>query len=531
METLVPPVTTPGQPSGNDSGTIGGSMDVSGTGLENLKLGQSLNINIQQGIDSWVAGIKLETNNQLFQIPLKLNLPANFQAQLFSENRPYPAEIRVASSRENIVAFKLLTLDGRPADKLLLPVAKETPQTEAPVVIADSSGVKTEVQLHPLPLKTLAAEVSGLKPLPAELAAKLPEAEIEIAFQRVLPDENNALPEETKAVVQTLKTLLQNPQQPDFSVKLENALQSLIGKSFPAQTRVSPEINLTAFQSPLGDIVSATPLKLDSGLPVELVVKNIQIFQTAENSLSSLTLADGAVLLDALAGHNSPLPAAAKTLSVTKLLDTLKPLNLPPETMNAIVGKLPSAGKNMLLNMVNYVKASVQQDIKQWLGTEVIERLSSSGPEGREALQQLSSAFASSSRETPVWRLVEIPFYTGEGLEKIRLAVKKYNDEEDETPEQQKQKYGTRFVIDTNFTKLGKFQFDGYSLTRDKRFDLIIRTERFVGNDLCSNIMRIFTTTLHDVGYAGTIKVNVKENFIKIGEDIGNETLPTGIFI
>ena len=86
-------------------------------------------------------------------------------------------------------------------------------------------------------------------------------------------------------------------------------------------------------------------------------------------------------------------------------------------------------------------------------------------------------------------------------------------------------------MVDTNFTKLGRFQFDGYSLARDKRFDLIIRTERFVGNDLCANIMHIFKTTLHEVGYVGTIKVNIKENFIKIGEDISNDILPTGIFI
>ena len=532
METLVPPITMPNQTPGSDTGTIGGSMDISGTGLENLKPGTSLTINIQPDINGWVTGIKIENNNRLFQIPVKLNVSTNTQTQLFPENRPYQAEIRVMSSRENIVAFKLLTLDGRPADKLQLPVAKEPLRAEAPVIIANATGVKTEVQLHPLPLKTLAAEVLGVKKLPPELAAKLPEAEIELAFQKVLPDAAIPLPPETKAVVQTLKALLLNPQQPDFQVKLESALQTLPGKTFPAQTRVSPEINLTAFQTPLGEVISATPVKLDNGLPVDWLVKTVHPLQTADKPLPELLLSAGASLLEELAlpELSAKLPES-KPLPVTKLLDSLKPLNLPPETMNAVISKLPAAGKNMLLNMVNYVKAAVQQDVKQWLGTEVIERLSASGPEGREALQQLTGALASSSRETPVWRLVEIPFYTGEGLEKIRLAVKKYNDDEDETPEQQKQKYGTRFVVDTNFTKLGRFQFDGYSLARDKRFDLIIRTERFVGNDLCANIMHIFKTTLHEVGYVGTIKVNIKENFIKIGEDISNDILPTGIFI
>ena len=474
----------------------------------------------------------MEVNNQLFQLPVKLNISSATQLQLFSENRPYPAEIRITSTRENTVAFKFQTIDGRPADKWLLPVSKETPRTEAPIVITENQTGKFDVRLHPLTLKTAAVEILGVKQLSAELTAVLPNVEIETVFQKVLPEGSPPMLPETQTALQTLKSLLQNPQQPDFAVKLENALHNLEGKILPAQTKVSPEINLTAFRTPLGDIISATQLKLDNGLPVELVVKAVQAFQTTENTLPPLSLTKGAALLEEMA----LLPftsnhADAKPLSVTKILDVLKPLNLPQETMNALINKLPSVGKSMLSNMVNYVKAAVHQDMTQWLGEEVIDRLTTGGAEGREALQQMTNALTSSSRETPVWRLIEIPFYTGEGIEKIRLAVKKYNDEEDETVEQQKQKYGTRFVVDTNFTKLGRFQFDGYSLARDKRFDLIIRTERFVGNDLCANIMHIFKTTLHEVGYAGTIKVNVKENFIKIGEDITNETLPTGIFI
>ncbi len=55
METLVPPITMPNQTPGSDTGTIGGSMDISGTGLENLKPGTSLTINIQPDINGWVT--------------------------------------------------------------------------------------------------------------------------------------------------------------------------------------------------------------------------------------------------------------------------------------------------------------------------------------------------------------------------------------------------------------------------------------------------------------------------------------------
>ena len=91
METIVPPVTTPGLTPGTDNGGVGGSLDVSGSGLEGLKPGISVNVSVQGGLDGLVASLKLNINNRLFQIPVKLNLTANTQTLRLPENRPYPA--------------------------------------------------------------------------------------------------------------------------------------------------------------------------------------------------------------------------------------------------------------------------------------------------------------------------------------------------------------------------------------------------------------------------------------------------------
>jgi len=532
METLVPSVSVPNLTPGNDSPALGGSFDVSGTGLENLKPGMSLNAGLQTGLGGLITGIKLEVNNRMFEIPVKLTLSGNVRPELFSENRTYPAEIRITAARENLAAFKLITIDGQPADKFMLKgnvPNKEPLQANAPVIINAGADIKPDVQLHPLTLKAAVSELLGVKPLPSRLAAELPDVEFEFGFQKVLLEENPPQPQETANALQSLKNLLQNPEKPDFNLRMEKALQSLTGKILTAQTIIQPETKQTEFMTPLGDIVSAMPLKLSNGLPVELLIRSVR---PTEQILPSLSPADGVRLLEELAAM--PLTGSApetKASSSDGILNFLKSEALPREISAAVMNKLPAANKNMLQNMVNYVKASVQRDIGKWLGAEVVERLTASGTEGQEALRQLNGAFASSVRETPVWRLVEIPFFTGEGMEKIRLAVKKYNDEDEETPEQQKQKYGTRFVVDTHFSKLGRFQFDGYSLPRDRRFDLIIRTERAVDEDICANIMRIFKNTLNQVEYVGTVKVNIKENFIKIGEDMNNDVLPAGIFI
>lgn len=87
-------------------------------------------------------------------------------------------------------------------------------------------------------------------------------------------------------------------------------------------------------------------------------------------------------------------------------------------------------------------------------------------------------------------------------------------------------------MVDTSFTVLGGFQFDGFSLPAEKRFDLIIRTEKEIDNDFCAQIMQLFRTSLSAVDYAGNIRINIKEKFIKLCEDEPEKTiLQDGIFI
>ena len=121
---------------------------------------------------------------------------------------------------------------------------------------------------------------------------------------------------------------------------------------------------------------------------------------------------------------------------------------------------------------------------------------------------------------------MEIPIVSGETIEQIRLAVKRQTEEDEENEENQKEspkKGGTRFVVESRFSRLGGFQFDGLADEKKRSFDLIIRTEKLLEEDLCSQIMRLYKTTLHKFEYWGTIQINLKENFIKPWEDEAKE--------
>ena len=71
-------------------------------------------------------------------------------------------------------------------------------------------------------------------------------------------------------------------------------------------------------------------------------------------------------------------------------------------------------------------------------------------------------------------------------------------------------------MINTSFSKLGAFQFDGFAVAAERRFDLIIRTDKNHPQDFCSHIINLFKKSLYDIGYIGTIKINQREAFIKV---------------
>ena len=109
-----------------------------------------------------------------------------------------------------------------------------------------------------------------------------------------------------------------------------------------------------------------------------------------------------------------------------------------------------------------------------------------------------------------------MPLFDGNQLQPFKFAVKK--DSNKNNHKASKQKSGTRFIVETEFSKLGSFQFDGFSNVLKRNFDLIIRTSKYFDDDFCSNIINLFKKSLYKLDYSGTIKINCKSDFIKIYE-------------
>ena len=187
-----------------------------------------------------------------------------------------------------------------------------------------------------------------------------------------------------------------------------------------------------------------------------------------------------------------------------------------PKIINIITSGLPLQNNNLVENMYKLYKGIITKDITQWLGDENIKELLSDKINAPKYVADLTDMLQSGIKETASWRIVEMPFFDGTQLSAMKIALRK----DKEQKEKSKNKKTVRFVVETEFSKLGKFQFDGFSKVQSRSFDLIIRTSSKISEDFCSNIINLFKKSLYDLDYSGTIKINMFENFINFNEEI-----------
>lgn len=382
-------------------------------------------------------------------------------------------------------------------------------------------GVKTNIE--PLKLSQviehIGKEIGLSQKQMTEIKTALTEYEIKFDSPKLTVTENrvvteNGIQSQTRtnpeAVENTLfnnikEIVLQNKPISETIKTIINAFKALEGKTLPAQTQDYPQGSI--FKTAIGNVFPEKDIKLLQNIKLDLPIKEVR--EVIENKLDELFRSDFWRFSTAGRAETKAEPDVLK--NIFKLL---KNENLS--------GKIPQPeSKDFFVNIRGFLKAVKSAEISQWLGRETIQELQTF-PRGQETINVLQNFIETSHREIGLWRMVEIPIISGETIEQIRLVVKRQAQEDEETEKNQKekpQKGGTRFVVESRFSQLGGFQFDGLAEEKKRRFDLIIRTEKLLDKDLCSQIMTLYKTTLHKFDYWGTIQINLKENFIKPWED------------
>lgn len=467
-----------------------------------------------------------------------LNILADNQKIPLEPRGEFPLKFDTSATRQfvaKVVSENTLQLLS---DKKM-PAAMPEPGRDA-AIVKETNVSLPQAKLTPLSGQQITTqamrELNLPQPLQNRIIAQLPSSVVAVRI------ENPATAGNTGAdILQPLKTALQNlgtaldaGSQPQIAAgrqQVTEALQNLVAQKFVAVPRGSGAE--TQLSSPLGRITVETSLNLPPQSGLELSVSDVRI--EARNPLPVEVLqkifarpetealfpqADSGRLLHLLQNRDT---------AVTNLLKVFEPLRELPQLALPVLQKLPAFNRSILSNLHAFYKGAVERDAGLWLGPETVGQLRAGGTQGQAALQNLQEFASSALRETPSWRIVEMPLFDGSQLIPFKLAVKKDRDKnEPQTP--RRQNGGTRFIIETDFSKLGAFQLDGFSVPKERRLDLIVRTARLQSDDFCAHIINLFKTSLYNVDYVGTIAVNRNQAFVKTEAD-SPASLPEGVFV
>ncbi len=486
---------------------------------------------IQTTVD--INGQKIPLDIKIEQ-PLKLEAGTNYQVALKNV------------SNGNL---QLLSINGQKAENFILRPQNQPLENLSGKenIVAKPSNSLLGVSLQPIKINTMVDNIMQKMNIPSQIReqilSKLPATEINViatGIDKIPQSANNILEPLQNSIQQLVKS------SPDLSLneKIINNIQqdisALNGKEFAATVVSRPSAMVAVLDSPFGTLLADTALKMPEQTKLLLEIKEvlssvrsetkapINLLQNLEDIIKNAGLEKIFPRFDF--SHFSQAVKNNET-SVINLLKIFEPLKQVPngaEITNQVLQHLPSFNKNMLSNMHSFFKAAQEQDSSVWLGKEVSSLLQTQGTVGAEILSRLDNYVSLSLREGQVWRMVEIPFFDGSQIIPIKIAIKK--DAPESKEKDSKSKSGVRFLVDTDFSKLGQFQFDGFSLAKERRFDLVIRTSKLQSDDFCSHIINLFKKSLYDVDYVGNIKINLRESFVKVDVD-QPEPMKEGVYI
>lgn len=474
--------------------------------------------------------LKQENTSQSTEIKVRVTLPDKNTLEIPLKDIKLNAaalkdssilQVKVSALHNTEIEFQVQTaLKGDANISVNNPRPQEAQTQALQNVITNQVQTETKIPLAPLKLENIVKNIAQETLItPDKLQAVLKELpDVSVEFSKNIEVPIKQVVEQAQIIKENIKGLLSSSQPPkEISNGILSALEGL--KILPAKTETYPQTSV--FKTPLGNVFPEEAVKLAEGINLQLNVLDI-----VPNE--KLGLKD---VLEFLQIKDSPHKDVLKTINVTEpeLKEIYKILQENPVTQN----KMPIAeSKNFLSNIIGFVKAAVKEDAKHWLGRAEVAELQST-PQGQQTLNIAQLAIENAVKDTGRWRMIEIPVMSGEMIDNMKLSIKKQQEETEEgrNKKTRPQEKSTRFVLETNFSRLGKFQFDGLAIEEKRRFDLIIRTEKQLEEDIYSHIMRLYKTTLENLNYAGTIKINLKENFIKPWEDDATENLGQGIFV
>jgi hypothetical protein len=177
---------------------------------------------------------------------------------------------------------------------------------------------------------------------------------------------------------------------------------------------------------------------------------------------------------------------------------------------------LPRADSQLATNVLFFLSALRGGDIKNWLGdgpTRILDKLR---PDlaGRLRGDMTQMTRTVDDPQGGDWRLQGVPFLFGNEIDRIQLMIR---DQENAESDEDDNNGSTRFVVDLNLSKLGHLQIDGLVGEKNKRLDLVLRTDEPLPPSIREDIRMIYNDALELTGLEGSVGFQAQPgNFVNI---------------
>ena len=445
-------------------------------------------------IDNNVFDIKLTgqlpklENNSTIEIPIKINIP---QSQIDTSNKPQTSNSPQVNNISNSAKIDINDIKT---------IFKSISLTNLKI----DDAISYKLQSLNLPISTTEKIIQQIPQLQISLSSLGEE------------QKNTSSPSLLNSVYKTLEQLAQADTKIDNIIpQLKQDLQNLIGQKISGEVSQHNN-NITRIKTNLGDTFFSEPIKLSLHQPITLEIVNLAHIPMPTNHInlqSNLVTNLINIFLNETTSGNSNTDIHTQLMSQ---LSNLKNVSSNYQIVNILADKIPTINQNFLVNIVNFYQAVDKKDISIWMGKDNIKQLITQTDKPEAIITELNNIIQSSVKETPLWKITEIPFFAGEQIVPLKIALKKQKQEESSQDNNSNEE---RFVVETEFSILGSFQFDGFVQTCKRHVDLIIRTSRQFDNDFCANIINLFKNSLYNLNYTGNIKINQKDNFINFYQD------------
>ncbi|MCW9034372.1 MAG: hypothetical protein OQJ97_09140 [Rhodospirillales bacterium] len=255
----------------------------------------------------------------------------------------------------------------------------------------------------------------------------------------------------------------------------------------------------TLVQTPLGLLALETKAPLSVGSRITLEISAQQVLQKA------------AAPLQQGQGQNLFLPRLGEALEV---LNEFSP-GLARQVISSTIPRPDAALGNTMVFFLTALRVGTFRNLIGESAFRILDSKGKAGLAGRVGEDFKASIKTVNDPLTGDWRVALVPLLQGNQLGDLRISFREQGHENSKGDE--KDKEGTRFIIDVALERFGRIQFDGLAKEKKKHFDLIIRTEEAMPANIRKDINGIFTKSCEAQGITAQLVFQVTPKFIEIG--------------